>query len=130
MWIKNHRWSSHADMALQYGNCVQKRLAAQGINISALHLDVWKSLNGRFHQRVFDPTINILKAPWSPWTKVGVQYLSYYISKIVMMVVVMVFFHFHLLQCQHRSPYWHQDYGPAQFSTRCLINSICTGMNN
>lgn len=75
MWVKSHRWSSHADMALQYGNCVQKRLAAQGINISALHLDVWKSLNGRFHQRVFDPTINILKAPWSPWTKVGVQYL-------------------------------------------------------
>ncbi|KAK3891196.1 hypothetical protein Pcinc_004911 [Petrolisthes cinctipes] len=46
-----------------------QRLAAQGTNISAVHFDVWKSLNGRFHQRVFDPTVNILTAPWSPWTK-------------------------------------------------------------
>ncbi|KAK4309926.1 hypothetical protein Pmani_018479 [Petrolisthes manimaculis] len=69
IWTLRQRWTSHANMALLYGKCVQERLAAQGTNISAVHLDVWKSLNGRFQQRVYDPTVNILTAPWSPWTK-------------------------------------------------------------
>nr|XP_045599854.1 vitamin K-dependent gamma-carboxylase-like [Procambarus clarkii] len=66
-WVKSNRWTSHADMVVQYGGCVEQRLADRGLPISALHLDVWKSLNGRFQQRVFDPNVNILKAPWSPW---------------------------------------------------------------
>lgn len=33
-------------------------------------MDVWKSLNGRFQQRMFDPRVNILNAPWSPFEEV------------------------------------------------------------
>lgn len=33
-------------------------------------MDVWKSLNGRFQQRVFDPRVNILTAPWSAFEEV------------------------------------------------------------
>ncbi|XP_063863574.1 vitamin K-dependent gamma-carboxylase-like isoform X2 [Scylla paramamosain] len=69
MWVSSPRWSSHADMAVQYCLCVQSRLAALGHSVTAVHLDVWKSLNGRFQQRVFDPTVNILEAPWSPFNE-------------------------------------------------------------
>ncbi|XP_050687736.1 vitamin K-dependent gamma-carboxylase-like [Eriocheir sinensis] len=68
-WVSSPRWSSHADMAVQYCRCVQSRLAALGHPVTALYLDVWKSLNGRFQQRIFDPTVNILEAPWSPWSE-------------------------------------------------------------
>lgn len=33
-------------------------------------MDVWKSLNGRFQQRMFDPRVNMLNAPWSPFEEV------------------------------------------------------------
>ncbi|XP_071547646.1 vitamin K-dependent gamma-carboxylase [Panulirus ornatus] len=67
VWLNSHRWTSHADMAVQYGRCLRERLAARGVDLSSLYFDVWKSLNHRFQQRVFDPTVDILQAPWSPW---------------------------------------------------------------
>ena len=33
----------------------------------AVYVDVWRSLNGRFQQRLVDPRVDILSAVWSPW---------------------------------------------------------------
>lgn len=33
----------------------------------SIYIDVWCSLNGRFQQRMFDPTYDLLKANWSPF---------------------------------------------------------------
>lgn len=70
------RWSKHADMAHQFVKCVNQQLVQDHFtnhqsplhssNVS-IYLDVWCSLNGRFQQRIFDPYVDILTAPWSPW---------------------------------------------------------------
>lgn len=72
------RWTRHADMAKQYAECLNKMIIKDYLvnpdtiitsdNIS-IHFDIWYSLNGRFQQRVYDPTVDILKAPWSPFTQ-------------------------------------------------------------
>lgn len=36
----------------------------------SIFIDVWCSLNKRFQQRMFDPNYDLLKANWSPFTKV------------------------------------------------------------
>lgn len=51
-------------------------------NIS-IYIDVWCSLNGRFHQRMFDPTVDILKTDWNVFQPVSylmplLSNLSYY----------------------------------------------------
>ena len=33
----------------------------------AIFVDVWRSLNGRFQQRLIDPRVDILTAQWSPF---------------------------------------------------------------
>lgn len=33
----------------------------------AIYVDVWRSLNGRFQQRLIDPRVNLLEAEWSPF---------------------------------------------------------------
>lgn len=35
----------------------------------AIYFDIWRSMNGRFQQRIFDPRVDIVKAPWSPYRK-------------------------------------------------------------
>ena len=42
------RWSSHPDMIKQYGRCVQTKLTELGMDNFSLHIDVWRSMNGRF----------------------------------------------------------------------------------
>lgn len=74
------RWSKHADMAHQFVKCIKERLIQdrksnqqsplKSGNVS-IFLDVWCSLNGRFQQRIFDPNIDLLTAPWSPWQESG-----------------------------------------------------------
>lgn len=32
----------------------------------SIYVDIWCSLNGRFHQRLFDSGVDILKANWHP----------------------------------------------------------------
>ena len=67
-WTRGHiRWSSHADMIKQYASCIQQRLKSHNIQDVALYFDVWRSLNDRFQQRMFDPRVNVINAPWSPW---------------------------------------------------------------
>jgi len=75
-YTKNDRWTKHADMAYQYAHCIKhnlnndllnnKRTQLTSNNLS-IYFDVWSSLNGRFQQRVFNSSIDILKANWSPF---------------------------------------------------------------
>ncbi|XP_063591445.1 vitamin K-dependent gamma-carboxylase-like [Penaeus indicus] len=69
VYVNNGRWTSHVDMAVQYGRCIESRLRGHGYANISLHFDVWRSLNKRFQQRVYDPSVDILTAPWSPWEK-------------------------------------------------------------
>lgn len=69
IWSKSNRWMSQADMASQYARCIGKRLENIGMHNVSLYFDVWRSLNGRFQQRIFDPNIDMLTASWSPWVK-------------------------------------------------------------
>jgi vitamin K-dependent gamma-carboxylase len=61
------RWSSHPDMVKQYGACVDKKFREMGINNFTLHIDVWRSMNNRFQQRMINPRVDILTAEWSPF---------------------------------------------------------------
>ncbi|KAL3281325.1 hypothetical protein HHI36_004536 [Cryptolaemus montrouzieri] len=68
-WTLNDRWTKHADMSLQYAQCVKRNLAGSNSskifsNIS-IYIDVWCSMNGRMQQRMFDPNYDLLKAKWS-----------------------------------------------------------------
>ncbi|EFA03079.2 vitamin K-dependent gamma-carboxylase isoform X3 [Tribolium castaneum] len=88
-WTQNERWNKHADMCLQYAECLKNNLlqdlqhekSREGVenevgpkhitseNIS-IYVDVWCSLNGRFQQRMYDPNYDLLKANWSPFRPV------------------------------------------------------------
>ncbi|OWF37824.1 vitamin K-dependent gamma-carboxylase-like [Mizuhopecten yessoensis] len=72
-WVpgKSSRWSSHADMVKQYMTCIADRLVEYNITNVELYIDVWRSLNDRFQQRVFNPNIDLLRAPWGPFSKVS-----------------------------------------------------------
>jgi vitamin K-dependent gamma-carboxylase len=54
-------------MVHQYAHCVKERLETINITDIAIFVDVWRSLNGRFHQRSIDPRVDILSADWSPF---------------------------------------------------------------
>lgn len=77
-WVQTDRWEKHADMVIQYAQCLNRNLL-QGINANeyklsqniSIHLDVWCSLNGRFQQRMFDPRVDLLTAEWSPLKEVS-----------------------------------------------------------
>ena len=72
-WLKEQRqgrWNSHPDMIKQYVACMAEKLKAyEELNITepAIYLDVWRSMNKRFQQRMIDPNVDMVKAPWSPW---------------------------------------------------------------
>lgn len=70
------RWTSHPEQLKQYAVCLNDRLKAiLGHDETAqdieLYFDCWKSMNKRFHQRTYDPRVNIVKAAWSPFQKPG-----------------------------------------------------------
>ncbi|XP_076330015.1 gamma-glutamyl carboxylase [Tachypleus tridentatus] len=70
-WTHSWRWTHHADMVKQFASCVANRLESQyNITNIEIYVDVWLSLNGRFSQRVYDPTVNILEADWSPFREI------------------------------------------------------------
>ena len=51
-------------------NCMAEKLKAHpdlGITDPAIYLDVWRSMNKRFQQRMVDPSVDMLTAPWSPF---------------------------------------------------------------
>lgn len=70
----NDRWTKHPDMAYQYAYCIRRNLVAGKTKIDArnlsIHFDAWSSLNGRYYQRMFDPTVDMLEVKWSPFETV------------------------------------------------------------
>ncbi|ALC43337.1 GC [Drosophila busckii] len=73
------RWTKYADMAKQYAQCIERNLLEDKLkqpaksplgsaNIS-IYFDIWCSMNRRFQQRTFDPRVDLLQAPWSPFTR-------------------------------------------------------------
>lgn len=74
-WLREQRqsrWNSHPDMIKQYMTCMAEKLKAHpDLNITqpAIYLDVWRSMNRRFQQRMVDPNVDMVTAPWSPFKK-------------------------------------------------------------
>ncbi|XP_077505584.1 gamma-glutamyl carboxylase [Amblyomma americanum] len=65
------RWHHQADMVVQFAHCIRNRVRQEfGMRDVEIYVDVWMSLNGRFAQRMYDPTVNILEQPWSPFSEV------------------------------------------------------------
>ncbi|XP_033108157.1 vitamin K-dependent gamma-carboxylase-like [Anneissia japonica] len=62
----SERWSAHGDMLKQYAMCLVNRLKDHNIRHPQLYFDVWRSLNGRFQQRMWNPKVDIVAADWSP----------------------------------------------------------------
>ncbi|KAK2189601.1 hypothetical protein NP493_101g02046 [Ridgeia piscesae] len=61
------RWSYRADTVKQYAMCIKERLAEDHMTNVALYFDVWRSLNSRFQQRMFDSRVDLVTAEWSPF---------------------------------------------------------------
>ncbi|XP_025408245.1 vitamin K-dependent gamma-carboxylase isoform X2 [Sipha flava] len=66
-WTDNVKWALHGDMLPQFAECVATNMPDRSANMS-VRMDVWGSLNGRFHQRLVDPKADLLHAHWSPWS--------------------------------------------------------------
>jgi vitamin K-dependent gamma-carboxylase len=58
------RWTMHPDMLKQYATCVYARLEEHNVTKPEIYFDVWKSMNERFMQRVYDPRIDIASYDW------------------------------------------------------------------
>lgn len=78
----NERWSRHGDMVYQYAQCLKKNIDMHSSetnsdylsqfsnkNIS-IYVDIWCSMNGRFIQRMFNNKVDLLKASWTPFSKI------------------------------------------------------------
>ncbi|XP_053994266.1 vitamin K-dependent gamma-carboxylase [Hylaeus volcanicus] len=101
-WVASDRWEKHGDMARQYAFCLKDNLIEQEKHIFkrdlqyqprtkwtrlstnlSIYIDVWCSLNGRFQQRMFDPTVDLLTVDWHPFKPISFlmpllsQYNSY-----------------------------------------------------
>jgi len=68
------RWTSHPDAAYQYATCLNQRLRTL-LNKKPedpdleIYIDSWKSMNKRFHQRTYDPNVDIVQSNWRPFEK-------------------------------------------------------------
>ncbi|CAH2274893.1 vitamin K-dependent gamma-carboxylase [Pelobates cultripes] len=69
VFTQTRRWKDHADMLKQYAVCLHGLLGAYNISEPEIYFDVWVSINDRFQQRLFDPTVDIVKADWSPFRR-------------------------------------------------------------
>lgn len=56
-------------MIKQYATCIGRHVKKLGVKQPAIYFDIWKSMNRRFKQRTVNPDVDILSAPWSPFTK-------------------------------------------------------------
>ncbi|NXS80250.1 VKGC carboxylase, partial [Erpornis zantholeuca] len=67
-FTQSRRWRDHADMLKQYSACLSQLLPRYNISEPQIYFDVWVSINERFQQRLVDPRVDLVRAPWSPWT--------------------------------------------------------------
>uniref|UniRef100_H2YP31 Vitamin K-dependent gamma-carboxylase lumenal domain-containing protein n=1 Tax=Ciona savignyi TaxID=51511 RepID=H2YP31_CIOSA len=64
---RRSRWSAHPDMLVQYSRCLKQKLMDLGVEQPSIYIDVWKSMNGRFQQRMYDPNTDLANYDWSPY---------------------------------------------------------------
>ncbi|XP_051830326.1 vitamin K-dependent gamma-carboxylase isoform X1 [Antechinus flavipes] len=67
VFTQSRRWKDHADMLKQYAVCLNRLLPNYNVSDPQIYFDVWVSINDRFHQRLFDPRVDIVQAAWSPF---------------------------------------------------------------
>ncbi|NWW23905.1 VKGC carboxylase, partial [Falcunculus frontatus] len=67
-FTQSRRWRDHADMLKQYSACLSRLLPRYNVTEPQIFFDVWVSINERFQQRLVDPRVDLVRAPWSPWT--------------------------------------------------------------
>ncbi|XP_071585068.1 LOW QUALITY PROTEIN: vitamin K-dependent gamma-carboxylase [Heliangelus exortis] len=67
VFTQSRRWKDHADMLKQYSLCLSHLLPQYNISQPQIYFDIWVSINERFQQRLVDPRVDLVRAPWSPW---------------------------------------------------------------
>ncbi|NWI05457.1 VKGC carboxylase, partial [Tichodroma muraria] len=67
-FTQSRRWRDHADMLKQYSACLSRLLPRYNVSQPQIYFDIWVSINERFQQRLVDPRVDLVRAPWSPWT--------------------------------------------------------------
>ncbi|XP_074020385.1 vitamin K-dependent gamma-carboxylase [Numenius arquata] len=67
VFTQSRRWKDHADMLKQYSTCLSQLLPRYNVSQPQIYFDVWVSINDRFQQRLVDPRVDLVRAPWSPW---------------------------------------------------------------
>ncbi|NXF56278.1 VKGC carboxylase, partial [Oceanites oceanicus] len=68
VFTQSRRWKDHADMLKQYSTCLSRLLPRYNISQPQIYFDIWVSINDRFQQRLVDPRVDVVRAPWSPWS--------------------------------------------------------------
>ncbi|XP_067935757.1 vitamin K-dependent gamma-carboxylase-like isoform X1 [Watersipora subatra] len=67
-FVSTTRWSNYPDMVKQHASCIAEMLAEEyDIHDVEIYMDIWHSMNHRFQQRFIDPSIDLVRAPWSPF---------------------------------------------------------------
>jgi hypothetical protein len=66
-FVSGRRAMKHPDMLKQYAQCLRRNLRTLGVPDAGVKVDVWQSMNQRFQQRLVDPRVDLVAAPWSPW---------------------------------------------------------------
>ncbi|NXD74508.1 VKGC carboxylase, partial [Eolophus roseicapillus] len=69
VFTQSRRWKDHADMLKQYAMCLSQLLPRYNISEPHIYFDIWVSINDRFQQRLVDPRVDVVRAPWSPWRR-------------------------------------------------------------
>lgn len=69
VFTQSRRWKDHADMLKQYATCLSQLLPRYNISEPQIYFDIWVSINDRFQQRLVDPRVDVVRAPWSPWRR-------------------------------------------------------------
>ncbi|XP_062493656.1 vitamin K-dependent gamma-carboxylase [Pezoporus occidentalis] len=69
VFTQSRRWKDHADMLKQYATCLSQLLPRYNISEPRIYFDIWVSINDRFQQRLVDPRVDVVRAPWSPWRR-------------------------------------------------------------
>ncbi|XP_065507672.1 vitamin K-dependent gamma-carboxylase isoform X2 [Caloenas nicobarica] len=67
VFTQTRRWKDHADMLKQYATCLSQLLPRYNVSQPRIYFDIWVSINERFQQRLVDPRVDVVRAPWSPW---------------------------------------------------------------
>ncbi|XP_075300670.1 vitamin K-dependent gamma-carboxylase [Opisthocomus hoazin] len=68
VFTQTRRWKDHVDMLKQYSTCLSELLPRYNVSQPQLYFDIWVSINDRFQQRLVDPRVDLVRAPWSPWS--------------------------------------------------------------